>query len=228
MNCHPSDDRRMLADSLDRYVAEQYGIETRHRISQSAASYSAEQWSQFAELGIIAALFTEAQGGLGGTGFDIATVFESLGRGLVVEPFLASAVLAGSALTHVGTPTQQALVDEIMAGRLIATLAHEEAHSHHELHRVSTRATREGDHYVIYGVKAVVPFGDQAAQIIVSATSLNSAICARIAFAPSAQLSPMVNGLACRTEYQNAVGVCPDSVRPLKSVIVPEIITGSS
>jgi alkylation response protein AidB-like acyl-CoA dehydrogenase len=169
MNFHPSDERRMLADSLDRYVAEQYGIETRHRISQSAAGYSPEQWSQFADLGIIAALFTEAQGGWGGTGFDIATVFESLGRGLVVEPFLASAVLAGSALSHAGTPPQQALVDEIMAGHLIATLAHEEAHSHDALHRVSTRATLDGDHYVIDGIKAVVPFGDQAAQIIVSA-----------------------------------------------------------
>jgi hypothetical protein len=31
-----------------------------------------------------------------------------------------------------------------------------------------------------------------------------------------------------RTEFQNASGVWPDSVRPLASVIVPEIITGSS
>ena len=43
---------------------------------------------------------------------------------------------------------------------------------------------------------------------------------------PSAQLSPKVNGLAWRSEYQNAVGVWPESVRPERSVIVPEIITG--
>ena len=169
MNFNQSDDRRMLADSLDRYLAEQYPIETRHAITKSATGYSPEQWAKFAELGLIGALFTEAQGGFGGTGFDIATVFESLGRGLVVEPVLATAVLAGSALAHAGNDAQKALIEEIIAGGLIATLAHEEADAHYALNRVSTRATRDGDHYVIDGAKAVVPFADQAQQIIVSA-----------------------------------------------------------
>lgn len=169
MNFNQSDDRRMLADSLDRYLAEQYSIETRHAISKSAAGYSAEQWAQFAELGLIGALFTEEQGGFGGTGFDIATVFESLGRGLVVEPVLATAVLAGSAIAHAGNDAQKALIEEIIGGGLIATLAHEEADAHYALNRVSTGATRDGDHYVIDGAKAVVPFADQAQQIVVSA-----------------------------------------------------------
>jgi len=169
MNFNQSDDRRMLADSLDRYLAEQYSIETRHAISKSATGYSAEQWAKFAELGLIGALFTEEQGGFGGTGFDIVTVFESLGRGLVVEPVLATAVLAGSALAHAGNDAQKALIEEIIGGGLIATLAHEEADAHYALNRVSTRATRDGDHYVIDGAKAVVPFADQAQQIIVSA-----------------------------------------------------------
>ena len=169
MNFNQSDDRRMLADSLDRYLAEQYSIETRHAISKSATGYSAEQWAKFAELGLIGALFTEEQGGFGGTGFDIVTVFESLGRGLVVEPVLATAVLAGSALAHAGNDAQKALIEEIIGGGLIATLAHEEDDAHYALNRVSTRATRDGDHYVIDGAKAVVPFADQAQQIIVSA-----------------------------------------------------------
>ena len=54
-----------------------------------------------------------------------------------------------------------------------------------------------------------------------------SAIWARISFAPSAQLRPMVSGRAWRTECQNAVGVWPDNTRPDRSVIVPEIITGT-
>ena len=47
------------------------------------------------------------------------------------------------------------------------------------------------------------------------------------ACAPSAQLSPTLSGRACATEFQNASAVWPESVRPLASVIVPEIITGS-
>ena len=169
MNFTHTEDRRMLADALDRYVAEQYSLETRHKISQSAQGYSPGQWAKFAELGVIGALFTEAQGGFGGDGFDIAVVFESLGRGLVVEPFLASAVLAGSALAHAGNDAQQALLAGLIDGSHIATLAHEEADSHYALHRVSTRAVRDGDHYVIDGAKAVVALGDQAQTVIVSA-----------------------------------------------------------
>ncbi|WP_029525138.1 acyl-CoA dehydrogenase family protein [Polaromonas glacialis] len=169
MNFTLTEDRRMLADSLDRYVAEQYSLETRHKISQSAQGYSPVQWAKFAELGVIGALFTETQGGFGGDGFDIAVVFESLGRGLVVEPFLASAVLAGSALAHAGNDAQQALLAGLIDGSHIATLAHEEADSHYELKRVSTRAVRDGDHFVINGAKAVVALGDQAQTVVVSA-----------------------------------------------------------
>ncbi len=45
--------------------------------------------------------------------------------------------------------------------------------------------------------------------------------------APSAQLMPTLNGRACAIETQNASIVWPDSVRPLLSVTVTEIISGS-
>ena len=38
----------------------------------------------------------------------------------------------------------------------------------------------------------------------------------------------MENGFKCRIENQNASGVCPDRLRPDKSVMVPEIMSGSS
>ena len=37
---------------------------------------------------------------------------------------------------------------------------------------------------------------------------------------------PTLNGLACAIETQNASIVCPESVRPLRSVTVTEIISG--
>ena len=48
-----------------------------------------------------------------------------------------------------------------------------------------------------------------------------------MASAPSAQFSPNRDRVGMgQPEYQKAVGVWPDSVRPDRSVIVPEIITG--
>jgi alkylation response protein AidB-like acyl-CoA dehydrogenase len=167
MNFDHTEDRRMLADLLQRYVSEQYSIEKRHAIAKSAEGFSREQWKQFAELGVIGALFDAEQGGFGGGGFDIAVVFEALGRGLVLEPFLPT-LLAGSALAQGGERWAEA-VAALIAGDCIATLAHEEADSHYALQRVATSARREGADYVLSGRKAVVPLGAQAELLLVSA-----------------------------------------------------------
>ena len=111
MNFQHTEDRRMLADTLNRFVSEQYGFETRDRIARSAQGYSGELWSRFAELGVIGALFDEADGGFGGGGFDIAVVFESLGRGLVVEPFLDT-LIVGRAIARSGDEAQKAALGD--------------------------------------------------------------------------------------------------------------------
>ena len=40
-------------------------------------------------------------------------------------------------------------------------------------------------------------------------------------------MRPTASGFAWRTEYQKASAVCPLRVRPERSVMVPEIMTGS-
>ncbi|MDM0108259.1 acyl-CoA dehydrogenase family protein [Variovorax sp. J22R24] len=168
MNFEHTEDRRMLADSLNRFIAEQYAFETRDRIAKSDQGFSTEIWQQFADLGVIGALFSEADGGFGGGGFDVAVVFEALGRGLVVEPLLG-AVMAGEAISMAGNETQKGLLAEIVGGTTIATLAHDEPETHYELSRVQTRAERSGDGWVLKGTKAVVQQGEQANLFVVSA-----------------------------------------------------------
>ena len=102
MNFQHTDDRRMLADTLDRYIADRYGFEARQRIAASAEGYSADNGASSPNWARSARCSTRPHGGCGGGGFDLAVVFESLGRGLVVEPLLGSAVLAGSAIAHAG------------------------------------------------------------------------------------------------------------------------------
>jgi len=171
MRFEHTEDRRMLADSLGRFIKEQYGFETRGRIARSAQGYSPEMWRQFADLGMIGALFGEERGGFGGAGFDIAVVFEALGRGLVVEPFLGSAVLAGGAIAAAGSEAQQGLLAEIMAGTCIGAFAHAEPDAYYELAHVRTRAERRGDGWVLNGAKAVVAQGESADLFVVSARS---------------------------------------------------------
>ncbi len=168
MNFEHTEDRRMLADSLNRFVAAQYGIEFRNHSAYGKPGYAPERWQQFAELGAIGALFPEDVGGFGGAGFDIAVVFGCLGRGLVPEPFLG-ALVVGRAMAAAGTEAQKARIAELIDGSTIAALAHDEPEGHYELERVGTRAERDGEGWVISGRKAVVVHGQHANLLLVSA-----------------------------------------------------------
>ena len=169
MNFEHSEERRMLADSLNRFISEQYTFEARDRIAATPEGMSAAFWDKFAELGVPGALVRESDGGFGGAGFDIAVVFEALGRGLVVEPLLGSAVLAAEAIAHAGSEAQRALLEGIVDGSTIAAFAHDEPGSHYEMARVATRAEPSGDGWVINGAKSVVAQGEQSDVFVVSA-----------------------------------------------------------
>jgi alkylation response protein AidB-like acyl-CoA dehydrogenase len=171
MNFEHTEERRMLADSLNRFIAEQYSFETRNRIAATPEGMSADFWNKFAELGVIGALFREEDGGFGGAGFDIAVVFEALGRGLVIEPLLGSAVLAGEAIAAAGNDSQKALLAELIEGSAIASFAHDEPDTHYELARIATRAERNADGWVLNGTKSVVPQGEAAGFFVVSTRS---------------------------------------------------------
>ncbi|TKC86842.1 pimeloyl-CoA dehydrogenase small subunit [Trinickia terrae] len=168
MNFQHTEDRRMLADTLDRFIAAEYGFETRDALSRSETGFSPELWRRFAELGAVGALFAEADGGFGGAAFDISVVFECLGRGLVVEPFLG-ALMAGRAISLAGSDAQKARLAQLVDGSAVAAFAHGEPGTHYEPSRVVTRAARAGDGWVLSGAKAVVPHGEHADFFVVSA-----------------------------------------------------------
>jgi alkylation response protein AidB-like acyl-CoA dehydrogenase len=98
-------------------------------------------------------------------------VFESLGRGLVAEPLLG-ALMVGRALVAAGSAGQkEQLLAPLVAGEIVAALAHDEPGSHYELDRVATTARHEGEGWVIDGAKGVVLFGDSADWLLVSAST---------------------------------------------------------
>ena len=169
MDFNLTEERQMLQDTLRRYLSDKYDTETRNKIIDSDEGLSADIWSGLAELGVIGALFTEEQGGFGGMGFDISTVFEELGRAGVVEPVLDTALLGGGLLAELGDDSQVELVEEVIGGALHLALAHGEPASRFDLSRVDTTAKADGDSVVIDGRKAVVINAEAAGYLIVSA-----------------------------------------------------------
>lgn len=168
MNFELTDEQRMLADTLSRFVAEQYAFATRERIAASPEGFDRAMWRRFGELGAIGALFAPEHGGFGGTGDDIAVVFEHLGRGLVLEPFLG-ALVCGHAIALAGNDAQRAWLERLIEGEAVAAFAHGEPDSRYALARVATTATRAADGWRLNGTKAVVLFGEAADGVLVSA-----------------------------------------------------------
>ncbi len=164
-----SEERQMLADTASRFISDRYGIDVRHKNAALDNGFNRDTWGEFADLGLIGALLPAEVGGYGGTGEDIAVVFERLGNGLVVEPFLASGVLGAHPLVAAGTDPQKALLEDVIAGKLLLALAHGEPDSRYETARVSTRAERAGDGWRLNGAKAVVINGDSADKLVISA-----------------------------------------------------------
>ncbi|MEO9786106.1 MAG: acyl-CoA dehydrogenase family protein, partial [Aurantimonas coralicida] len=103
-----SDEQTMIRDSVERLIQDRYGFEQRGRYRAEEPGFSPAMWSAFAELGLTAVPFAEDDGGFGGGPVETMIVMEAFGRGLVVEPYLASVVMAGGAIRHAGSAAQRA------------------------------------------------------------------------------------------------------------------------
>jgi alkylation response protein AidB-like acyl-CoA dehydrogenase len=167
VNFDYTDSQTLLKDMLTRFIEDKYPFATRDRVSQSALGYSREIWQELAALGVIGALFPEEHGGFGGTAFDIAVVFECLGRGLVLEPFL-STLISGHALAYAGDADQRRWINKMTDGESLVAFAHEESDAHYTMSHVGTRAQLEGAEWVLNGAKAGVPHAEAADLYLVS------------------------------------------------------------
>jgi alkylation response protein AidB-like acyl-CoA dehydrogenase len=165
-----SDEQTQLRDSLLRYVQKDYAFERRKAILKSADGYDRGAWKAFADMGLAALGLPEEHGGLPGTAVDTMVVMEVFGRGLVVEPYLATVVLGAGLVAALGSKEQQAaILPEVAAGERLLALAHGETAARYDLNHVATTAKKQGDGYVLNGAKAVALHGAQAGTLLVSA-----------------------------------------------------------
>jgi alkylation response protein AidB-like acyl-CoA dehydrogenase len=137
---------------------------------KSEAGWKRENWKQFAELGLLAAPFTEEEGGLGGGPIETMIIMEEFGRGLVVEPYLGTVVLAGGFLRHGGSKGQkEQLIPEIIEGKKVFAFAFAEPQGRYNLADLQVTAKKSGAGYTLNGHKAVVIGAPWADTLIVTA-----------------------------------------------------------
>ncbi|HEV2160490.1 acyl-CoA dehydrogenase family protein [Bradyrhizobium sp.] len=170
MDIQFTEEQELLRSSVQRLLRDRYDFDARRKIVASEEGFSRTQWDAFAELGLLAAPFSEDAGGLGGGPLSTMIIMHEFGRHLVVEPFVETVVLAGGLIEHAGTPEQkQAFIPEIIDGSKLWALAWAENGSRFEFAHVATRARREKDDYVLSGEKTMVMAAPWADHLIVSA-----------------------------------------------------------
>lgn len=170
-----SEDQRLLQDTVRRFVAKDYGFAQRAATCASATGWSLDTWTKLADLGLLALLVPEEHGGLGAGPVETMLVMEALGPALVLEPYLASAVIATTLLRDVADGARPAFSLSAMAsGETIVVPACEEAGARNWPEHVITRYCESGGDYLLHGAKSVVAHAAAADYLIVSARAFGA------------------------------------------------------
>jgi alkylation response protein AidB-like acyl-CoA dehydrogenase len=169
VNFDLSEEQQLLKDSVERFVNDNYDLDTRQSLSKNPAGFSDTYWQTMAELGWLGVTVPEAQGGFGGNQADTMVLMEAFGQGLVLEPFFATAVLGTRAVVSGGNADLQSrLLPDVVSGSCRLGLAYAEEQSRFDLEDVITRATAQDSGFVITGHKSMVQHGGSADQLVVS------------------------------------------------------------
>jgi pimeloyl-CoA dehydrogenase small subunit len=165
-----SEEQRLLKDSVDGLLGSSYDFEQRKKYMAEKGGWSKGVWSKLAEQGLLGLPFSEDDGGFGAGGVETMIVMEALGKALVLEPYLATVVLAGGFLRRGGSAEQKAAyIPGIIDGSKTFAFAQLEKNSRYDLSDVSTSAKKKGAGWVIDGEKFVVLNGESADMLVVTA-----------------------------------------------------------
>ena len=165
-----NEEQRLLQDSVTRLLSDRYAFTARRNYAKEADGWSKDVWNQYAEMGLLGLPFDESVGGMGASGTETMLVMEAMGKVSILEPYLASVVLGGTALKLAGTSAQKsAILPGVAEGTIKLAFAHGERQARHDLTDVLTTAKKDGAGWVLDGAKSVILHGDCADKLIVSA-----------------------------------------------------------
>ena len=164
-----SEEQRMLTDSLRRLMADRWTYAQR-RERQAAGVLDQGAWSNLVELGVAGLLVPEAYGGFGESPATMLAVHQELGRGLVSEPAISSAVMAVTLLSHCeNEAVKQRWLTAHAEGEAVLAIAWQQEGERYALRPLGTRATAVPEGFSLDGRKVLVWHAAGSQALIVSA-----------------------------------------------------------
>ena len=170
MHFQLTEEQRALGEMVQRFLSKEYAFDARRKILRSPDGWSREIWTKLGEMGLLALQVPEEHGGMAPATVETLVTLGAMGRALVVEPYLSSAILGTAIVRALGSPGQrEAILPAMATGERIAVPAHGEAGARFDLSRVATTARKGGAGFVLDGRKAVVLHAPAADLLLVTA-----------------------------------------------------------
>jgi alkylation response protein AidB-like acyl-CoA dehydrogenase len=227
-----TEEQSMLRDSARGLISDKAPVSHLRQLrdSKDATGFSRDLWKEFAEMGFSGLLVPENFGGSGLGAVEAGIVMEEIGRTLMPSPFLATGVLAASALTRGGSEAQKSeYLPKISAGTLLAALAVDEGAKHRPLN-TKMQAVRSGNGFKLNGDKAFVVDGHTADLLIVAARTAGAAGEAR--GLTLFLVNPKTKGLATErtvmVDAHNAARIVFDNVEVNADSVLGEVDQGGA
>jgi alkylation response protein AidB-like acyl-CoA dehydrogenase len=165
-----NEEQEMLRGSAREFLRNECPIRLVREAEQSAEGYAPGLWRQMADLGWLGLPLPEAHGGSGGGYLDAIALIEELGRAVAPVPYLSTVVIGGLTLAEFGSEEQRRQVlPAIAAGEAIVAYAHNEEDAGWTPAAIAATARRDGDGYVLSGLKLFVAEGEIADYFLVLA-----------------------------------------------------------
>src|SRR5947208_16114104 len=171
-----AEERQLLDDSLQGFLAENYSFERWKKLARGPEmeGFGRAEWAKYAELGWLGVALPESAGGAGGGMTELGIVMAAAGRHIVLEPLLGTIVLGAGAIELAGTPAQrETLLARIAAGKLLLAFCHAEPGAGYARNFVRAVARADGSGFVIDGEKTFA-LGAHAADVLVVSARVGS------------------------------------------------------
>jgi alkylation response protein AidB-like acyl-CoA dehydrogenase len=170
MDFNFSEEQLQLQDAITRFVQGDYSFEYRRAVLATPQGWSREAWKGLADLGVLAMIVPEDQGGLGYGPIETQLALQSTGPALLAEPLLTSGIIATALVRDFAEePVRSELLGQLATGERILVVAHQEAAARGDVSVVGTTAAASGGGVVLNGAKSVIYHAAAADELIVSA-----------------------------------------------------------
>jgi acyl-CoA dehydrogenase len=159
-----TDEHAAIRQQMRRFAAE--AIAPHAHAWDEAKEFPRSLYRDAAQAGLLGIGYPEALGGAGGDVTHGLVAYEELvlaGKSVGVKVGLGTHGIALPPILHLGSEAQQRrFIPPVLAGEQIAALAITEPGAGSDVAAITTRAVRDGDHYVLNGAKTFISSGCRA------------------------------------------------------------------